>query len=186
MSATRPPPIRVPKSLAANPEVFGYFNDLHTFLRLLWERTGGGEDAIETAVDASALLLSALPDNARIGALNVRVDDLADEVDSLSGAGDPILAYASLPDNARIAVVNENIQALSTTVASLQSLHGKMGASNIRLDTHDEYFAYFETLLITLAGLIDDASISAATGPDAARYAHIETRINDLEILSWL
>jgi hypothetical protein len=46
MAATNPPPIRVPKKLAEDREIFAYFNELHTFLRLLWTRTGGGEDFI--------------------------------------------------------------------------------------------------------------------------------------------
>lgn len=181
--ATRPPPVQIPRPFLKDAETSRYFQDLHTFLRLLWERARP-----EGEIDDSAVLLglSAAPDNARIGALNERVDELADEVDGLSSAGDPILAYSSLPDNARIAVVSESLQELSATVASLQSLHGKMGASNIRLDTHDEYFAAFEVLLTTLAGLIDDAALNAATGPDAARYAHLNNRIDDLEILAWL
>jgi len=47
MSAANPPPIKVPRPFAKDPELFSYFaKELHPFLRLLFARTGGGDDFI--------------------------------------------------------------------------------------------------------------------------------------------
>ena len=47
MSAANPPPIKVPAAFTKDPELFSYFSkELHPFLRLLFARTGGGDDFI--------------------------------------------------------------------------------------------------------------------------------------------
>jgi len=171
MSATNPPPIRVPQGFTKDREVFAYFNDLHTFLRLLWERTGGGEDAVADAAD-NTLLLSTMSDK-------VAIASLRQETRSQS-----VLLFT--PDAAKIAVLMAGIADVERSVATLQSLHGKVASGASRLDTHDEYLAYFEILLIAIAGVADAALLLANTGPDAARHAHLNQRINDVELLAWL
>lgn len=42
MSVTNPPPIRVPQEFAKDRNTSAYFNELHTFLRLLWQKAGAG------------------------------------------------------------------------------------------------------------------------------------------------
>lgn len=84
MAATNPPPIRVPKKLAEDRESFAYFNELHTFLRLLWTRTGGGEDLIGTSGDAiTALALDLALANTEIDGLGVDLAVASAEIDAL-------------------------------------------------------------------------------------------------------
>ena len=152
MSVTNPPPIRVPQEFAKDRNTFTYFNELHTFLRLLWERTGGGTDAIAETTDASTLLLPGMSDRAAIAALREDARNLS------------VLSFSS--DAAKIAALTIEVGELQRTVASLQSLHGKYATTASKQD-------------VTAATLI------GAT-PDAARYAHLEQRLNDLELLAWL
>ncbi len=123
MSVTNPPPIRVPQEFAKDRNTYAYFNELHTFLRLLWERTGGGEDVIAGATDSSTLLLPAMSDKAAIGALR-------DETRNLSL---PLFT----PDAAKIAVLSQSIADIERLLASLQSLHGKYAATASKQDVSD-------------------------------------------------
>ena len=84
--ATKPPPIRVPKQFSGDRETFGYFTDLHTFLRLLWERTGGGTDLIAEVGDNSDALLTLLAMPSQTQALMAEVEMLRDEIAYLHSA----------------------------------------------------------------------------------------------------
>jgi hypothetical protein len=115
MAATNPPPIRVPKKLAEDREIFAYFNELHTFLRLLWTRTGGGEDLIGSADDAIVVLTAGLATaNVDIAALEVdqhvavTVLDTADVV--LTLADQLLSATLTTTVNASLALADSAVQ----------------------------------------------------------------------------
>ena len=231
MSVTNPPPIRVPQEFAKDRVTFAYFNELHMFLRLLWERTGGGTDAIEVAGDAGDSMVSTYSHAARIAALGL-------DVDSAERAS--ILGLPSLADKAAISALRDDVTAVDRAMVALQPLHAKLAADSVRLDTHEAlneaYFAYFEILLTAIADVANTqfmlagpplagrvaavseqataTNILAFPGPDAARYAalveqlkdevqnlrieiaalysdraklaHLDNRVNDMELISWL
>ncbi len=159
MSVTNPPPIRVPALFSKDRESFAYFNELHTFLRLLWERTGGGTDIIADASDTGDALIPMYSHAARIGSLQQDVES-ADRsaraallspntakiaaLDMRVGDSERVamLALSALPDAVRIQCLVEEVNELRTQVAALCS--------------------------------------------ERAKIAHLNSRVDDLEILSWL
>lgn len=48
MARVNPPSMKAPVKLINDPELKGYFEGLDYFLYQLWQRTGGGEDLIES------------------------------------------------------------------------------------------------------------------------------------------
>lgn len=159
MSVTNPPPIRVPQEFAKDRNTFAYFNELHTFLRLLWERTGGGTDAISEAGESNDAAAPMFSHAAQIGALRHDVDDAGRSaraallspntakiaaLDMRVGDSERVamLALSALPDAVRIQCLVEEVNELRTQVAALCS--------------------------------------------DRAKVAHLNSRVDDLEILSWL
>jgi hypothetical protein len=87
MAVTNPPPIRIPREWSQDPELNDYANTLHTFLRLLWQRTGGGTDLIEAGVVDLTALNAAV--NLLISELNTaELDILTNAADILTNTGD--------------------------------------------------------------------------------------------------
>lgn len=56
MARVNPPPIKVPQSIATDlsPEGFRYLNDLTFVVFQLWERTGGGNDAVDNITSSES------------------------------------------------------------------------------------------------------------------------------------
>jgi hypothetical protein len=155
MSATNPPPIRVPASFAKDREVFAYFSDLHTFLRLLWTRTGGGEDAIAATTDTADALMSAFSHAARIESLRQGLDNAEFGV---------LLGLSALPDKAKI-------EALKAEIGS----HGVLAFAP-HAARYAELLEQVNQLRVEIAALYSER----------AKVAHLDNRINDLELLAWL
>ena len=113
MSATNPPPIRVPRKFAEDPELFAYFHqELHTFLRLLWARVGQGD-----ADDDSVLASVSMPALAKNAALEQELAALT-------------LRALSQPVNAK----GQEIERLGREIASLQGQLSKFSALSQRID----------------------------------------------------
>ena len=156
---TNPPPIRVPQEFAKDRVTFAYFNELHTFLRLLWERTGGGIDAIEVAGDAGDSMVSTYSHAARIAALGL-------DVDSAERAS--ILGLSSLADKAAIAALQTETR-------------------NATLPIFTPDAARYASLVEQLKDEVQNLRVEiAALYSDRAKVAHLDNRVNDMELLSWL
>jgi hypothetical protein len=113
MSATNPPPIRVPRKFAEDPELFAYFHqELHTFLRLLWARVGQGD-----ADDDSVLASVSMPALAKNAALEQELASLT-------------LQALSQPVNAK----DQELEHLRREIASLQGQLSKFSALSQRMD----------------------------------------------------
>ncbi len=162
MSVTNPPPIRVPQEFAKDRVTFAYFNELHMFLRLLWERTGGGTDAIEVAGDAGDSMVSTYSHAARIAALGL-------DVDSAERAS--ILGLPSLADKAAIAALqtetrNATLPIFTPDAARYGELSARVAASEDDIEdlaadvaavtAGDPLLAYTALPLLARVGAFDE------------------------------
>lgn len=186
MSVTNPPPIRVPQEFAKDRATFAYFNELHTFLRLLWERTGGGTDVIEGAGDAGDSMVSTYSHAARIASLGLDVD--AVERTAFLGLSTPDKAqieavraeigkpdvFSFTPDNARYGHVTVELAELDTTAGiglSTLPLLAKVGGIDERLSDAEEDIA---ALVVATA---DDPLLAYSALPDKARIEALKDEI---------
>jgi len=188
MSVTNPPPIRVPQEFAKDRNTFAYFNELHTFLRLLWERTGGGTDLIEGAGDAGDSLVSTYSHSARIAALGLDVDAI--ERTAFLGLSTPDKAqieavraeigkpdvFSFTPDNARYGSVTVELADIGTTAGlclTTLPLLAKVGGIDQRLTEAEEDIA---AIVVATA---DDPLLAYSALPDKARIEALKDEITN-------
>lgn len=74
MSVINPPPVRVPDELAKSPALFSYFNELHTFLRLMYANLAPSGEV--SSGDSALLASTGLSSDAKISALQAEIESL--------------------------------------------------------------------------------------------------------------
>jgi hypothetical protein len=80
-----PPQFKLPKKFLEDPEIRGYFKSLDWFLWQMFNRTGGGNDAIETAsanvnLNTTSIVFDIME---RIGSgINVTIDTTGFTIDT--------------------------------------------------------------------------------------------------------
>ena len=186
MSAINPPPIRVPKKFSEDPELFGYFNALHTYLRQLWERAApdNGIDKSEGAV----LAASWLSDRARISAIAeelqsvlrliavqsaiaAKISAKADDLDVVKLTGDQSIAGVKTFEE-EIFALGAIVDGATSGRAAIQQMLGfpVVAMFNGTADT-DPAIAFFDKALAALDGLPDSALVSGAGGSSSVDTA---------------
>lgn len=57
MNRVNPPPLRVPAGLAKDMETRRYLDQLHMTIYQLWQRTGGGDDAVSGGGETTVITI---------------------------------------------------------------------------------------------------------------------------------
>ena len=138
MPVTNPPPYRVPQAFMQDTELFNYFTELHTFLRLLWTDINRGDfaslslnqgvsgtadsaaDTIYTATGVVASVDALTAYNSHSGAVTVYLYILADGVAATSV--DPVATQSiAAGASASITDILGQVVPLNGTIAAYAS-----------------------------------------------------------------
>lgn len=180
MSVTNPPPIRVPQEFAKDPALMGYFQELHTFLRLLWARTGGGEDLVGGAAESIEDLTASL--NTVISDLNTAESEI-DALQAITGH-DPVTVVDS--DTVDLSLTEQEITASLTDSALLNAAMMARAMQPASVQTPDDLtdgLLHLPAQTQKIAKDLENLSEAYATTvlPLPAQTARVAQDLDDLE-----